>query len=159
MYIVTNKNGTIIGYHSCEDVVFEYVFKYNKYSEKDEAKFDYVKDKKFYKYLKHHKEDERKYLLRFHETYIPEMYLDSESLCDTGFIKDVKYARDTIDTLMSCYDNLDDKDMNRLGKAYRILSDVIKDADNYTADYKQLTYNKQHIAEISSPDSWLHYDI
>lgn len=160
MFVVTNKKGTIVGYHSSEDVVFEYVIKYNKYSEKDEAKYEYMKDKKFYKYLKHHKEDERKYLLRLNNTYVPEMYIDSESLCDGGFSSEVKYARDTLDTLMSCYDNFTDKQMNQLGKAYRILNEVITDIECYTSDMEQLQYHKNHINEMMyTGEKWLSYDI
>ncbi len=159
MYVVTNKDNKIVGYHATEDVVFEYVIKYNKYSEGDEAKYEYIKDKKFYKYLKHHKGDERKYLLRLNSTYVPEMYIDSESLCDAGFTSELKCARDTLDTLMSCYDNFSDKQMHQLGKAYRILNEVITDAECYTSDMQQLQYHKSHVNELIYSDKWLYYDI
>lgn len=159
MYVVRNKKGVIVGYHPTEDVVFEYVLKYNKYSEDDEVDFEYVKDKKFYKYLKHNKEDDRKYLLRYNNTYIPEMYIDSVSLCDNGFIRDIKYARDTLDTLMSCYDNFSDKQMRQLGKAYRIMNEVITDAECYTPDIKQMNYNRQHISEMMDYNKFLYYDL
>ena len=159
MYVATNKDGTIVGYHVSEDVVFEYVLKYNKYSEHDEVDFSYVKDKKFYKHLKKHKEDDKKYLLRYNSTYIPEMFIDSETLCDNGFIQEMKYARDTIDTLMSCYDNLDDKQMKQLGQAYKIMNSVINECAEYTPDIRTMWNNKHHIAEMCTSDEIFRYNL
>lgn len=159
MYVVTNKNNEIVGYHADESVAFEYVLKYNKYSDKDEVDFHFIKDKKFKKYLKDHRGDKNKYLLRFNNTYVPEMFLDSEQLSDNGFIQEVKYARDTIDTLMSCYDNIDDKQLKQLMKSFRIISDIIIDAENYTADINILKYHKQHISELIDSDKLFRYNI
>lgn len=159
MFVVFNKNKKIIGYHSDEDVVFEYTYKYNKYSDIDEAEYKFIKDKKFYKYIKEHKSDDKKYLLKFNNTYVPEKYIDSESLSDTGFIKEVKCAKDTIDTLMSCYDQFNDKELKQLMKTYKILDNVIRDAENYTADLEVLQRNKDHISELCDSDTWLRYDI
>lgn len=159
MYVVRNKEGIIVGYHTSEEVVFEYTLKYNKYSQKDEAEYQYIKDKKFYKYLKHHKNDDRKYLLRYNNTYVPEMYIGSEHLCENGFIQEVKLSKDTIDTLMTCYDNLDDKQMKQLIKAYKILDSIIKECEDYTPDINQLNHNKMHVSELYDSEYLFKYDI
>ena len=159
MYVVKNKEGAIVGYHVSEEVVFEYVLKYNKYSEHDEANFEYIKDKKFYKYIRKNKGDDKKYLLRYNNTYIPEMFIDSETLVDNGFIQEIKYSRDTIDTLMSCYDNLDDKQMKQLGQAYKILSNIIKECSDYTPDIGVMWANKHHIAEMTNSDDIFRFNL
>ena len=37
--------------------------------------------------------------------------------------------------------------------------DIIKDAENYTADLEVLQRNKDHISELCDSDTWLRYDI
>lgn len=159
MYVAINKDRKVIGYHTDEDVVFEYVLKYNKCAEDDNALYKYVKDKKFDKYLKEHPDASNMYLLAYHSTYIPEKFIDSEMLCEGHYTYDLKTARDTIDTIMSCYDDLSDKDLKTLIKAYRLLGNIIIDIENYTPSYEQLIRNKNHITELMDYNNIYRYNL
>lgn len=159
MYVVINKNNKIVGYHNDEDIVIEYVIKYNKSNDKDSAKYEYVKDKKFKKHLKKHPEDDNKYLLQYNNTFVPQKFLDSESLFDNDFINDVKYSKNTIHTLLCKYEDFDNKQIKSLMKAYLILDRVINDVGSFTQSYDQLVYNKNHISELMDSNDIYRYDI